>query len=760
MDNEIHSSEEEIHLRDYLKVIQKRKWTVISFFVILVTTVTISTFKMRPIYRSTVQILIEKENPNIVEFRQVMEVNAVDLDYYQTQYKMLESRSLARQVIDSLHLQDHPEFSPKPGEDWSLTALLSGLFSDLLSSLEPAKPHPGGEAAAASIRDSRLINSFLGKLKVEPIRNSRLVNMSYQGYDPALITDIANTLARLYIEQNLQHKFSASQEATGWLSGELVNLKKKVEVSQVALQRYKAQHSIISLTPLEEGAQGGKENVMAQKLAELTSELTKSRTERIGLETLYHQVQALSSRPEMVESVPTVTGNSLIKDLKGQYVKLLGESSELSKKYGEKHPRMIQLDTELETIKEKIALEVKKIAKGIEIEYQVARSRENTLRQALEDQKREAMDLNQKAIEYSVLRREADSNQQLYDSLLKRMKEATLTTELKSSNIRVIDPAEIPETPIKPKKKLNLLLALITGLMLGVGLAFFFEYLDNTVKTPEEVERYLGLPFLGPVGRFRMEEGRASGNELIVLEQPKSNVAEGLRNIRTNLLFSSPEAARKALMITSTATSEGKTVLAANLAVVLAQTGKRVLLIDADLRKPRINRVFHIDREPGLSNLLIGEATLDSVLRETEVENLRVIPAGPIPPNPSELLGLPTLERLLQEAWEKFDLILFDSPPVMSVTDPLVLASRLDGVILVVKGGYTPRDPIRRVISQLSDVNAKMLGVVLNNVDFRKERYYYQYYYRYYYSYYGEDGADGKKKKKKSHRKARESSKR
>lgn len=756
MDNELHSQEEEIHLRDYLKVIQKRKWMVISFFVILVTTVTISTFKMRPVYRSTVQLLIEKENPNIVEFRQVMEVNAVDLDYYQTQYKMLESRSLARQVIDTLRLRDHPELAPKPGEDWGLTDLLSGFFSDLLSSLEPAKPHPGGEVAAASIRDSRLINSFLGKLKVEPIRNSRLVNVSYQGHDPALITDIANAVARIYIEQNLQNKFSASQEATSWLSRELVNLKKKVEVSQVALQRYKAQHSIISLTPLEDGAQGGKENVIAQKLAELTSELTKARTERIGLETLYHQVQGLSSRPEMVESVPTVTGNSLIKDLKAQYVKLLGESSELSKKYGEKHPRMIQLSTELETIKEKIALEVKKIAKGIEIDYQVARSRENTLRQALEEQKREAMDLNQKAIEYSVLRREADSNQQLYDSLLKRMKEATLTTELKASNIRVIDPAEIPEIPIKPKKKLNLLLAVITGLMLGVGLAFFFEYLDNTVKTPEEVERYLGTPFLGPVGRFRMN-GWDSGGELIVLEEPKSNVAEGLRNIRTNLLFSSPEASRKALMITSTATSEGKTVLAANLAVVLAQTGKRVLLIDADLRKPRINRVFGLEREPGLSNLLIGEASLESVLRETEMENLRVIPAGPIPPNPSELLGLPTLEWLLQEAWEGFDLVLFDSPPVMSVTDPLVLASRLDGVVLVVKGGSTPREPIRRVISQLSDVNARLLGVVLNNVDFRKERYYYQYYYRYYYSYYGEEGSSGKKKKR-SRRKGRESS--
>ncbi|MBI2876933.1 MAG: polysaccharide biosynthesis tyrosine autokinase [Candidatus Tectomicrobia bacterium] len=744
MDNELNSPEEEIHLRDYLKVIQKRKWTIISFFAILVITVTISTLKARPVYRATVQLLIEKENPNVVEFRQVMEVNSVDLDYYQTQYKILESRSLAKQVIDTLHLKDHPEFAPKPQEKgWSPLSLLTHLSS----LLQPAKPHPGGAVAINSIRESRLIDTFLARLKVEPVRSSRLVKVSYQGYDPTLITDISNTLARLYIEQSLHNKFSASQEATSWLSRELTGLKKKMETSQIALQRYKAQHSIVSLTPLEDGGQGGGENIVAQKLAELTSELTKARTERIGLETLYRQVQGLSARPEMIESVSAVNNNALIKDLKTQYVRLIGEFSELSKKYGEKHPRMIQLDTELETIREKISLEVKKVAKGIEIEYQVARSREETLRQALEEQKQEATDLNQKSIEYSILKREADSNQQLYDSLLKRMKEATLTTELKTSNIRIVDPAEIPERPIKPKKQLNILLAMITGLMLGVGLAFFFEYLDNTVKTPEEVERYLGIPFLGPVGRFKTN-GKSTGSELVVLEDPRSNIAEGLRNIRTNLLFASPEVSQKVLMVTSSAASEGKTVVIANLAAVLAQTGKRVLLIDADLRKPRINRVFGLPREPGLSNLLIGEATLDSVLQKTEVESLQVIPAGPIPPNPSELLGLPKLERIIQEARERFDIILFDSPPVMSVTDPLVLASRLDGVVLVVRGGHTPRDPIRRVISQLSDVNAKMLGVVLNNIDFRKERYYYQYYYRYYYSYYEEDRSNGKQKRR------------
>ena len=377
----VNFSGEEIHLRDYVKVLLKRKWTVVSFFTILVAVVTIGSYAAVPVYRASTQILIERENPNVVNFQEVLAINATSTDYYQTQYKILESRSIVKRVIESLGLDKSEEFSPSHD---------SSQKNVFLSSLCNYLPWLEESGDTASLNDSNLIDSYLNRLGVNPVKNSRLVEVNFEGKDPELVTKIVNTHAKFYMDQNLERKFAASQEAVEWLGKRLGTLRNKLEESELSLQKYKEKKRIVSL---EE-----KQNIVVQKLAELSSAVTKAKTQRIKLETLYHQLKNLSKKPGMMESLPAVINNPLIQQLKVDYAKLQGEYSEMGKKYGQKHPKMIQLKSQIGTTKDRISLEVEKIAKSIETEYRVAQAEEGTLRNALEEQKKEALELNQKAI--------------------------------------------------------------------------------------------------------------------------------------------------------------------------------------------------------------------------------------------------------------------------------------------------------------------------------------------------------------------------
>ena len=725
--------EEEVHLRDYLAVILKRKWTVITCFVILVTTVTIGTFKMEPVYKATCQVLIERENPNVVNIQEVMAIDASSTDYYQTQYEILKSKELAERVIEHLNLADNKEFRPEPK---------TGFISIITKIKESTWNIFFGEEKEGPLDEkNKLIKAYLTRLKIEPIRNSRLVNINFEAHDPELAAKIANTHAKLYIKQNLERKFSMSQEAIGWLSNRIKEVKSKLEESEKALHDYREKNDLVSIDFQES------HNIIVQKLNELNAALMQAKTLRIEKENLYYELKRLSKNPEMIESMPAVVKNPLIQQLKADYIKAKAEYSELSEKYGPEHPKMISLKSQIKEIKSKIAKEVKNIARSIETEYRVARRQEESLMRALEKQKKEALALNKKEIQYNVLKRDVESNRALYESLLKRLKEATVTENLNVSNITIVDPARIPDSPCKPKKKLNILLAIICGLTIGIGLAFFFEYLDNTVKGPEEVERYLKTPFLGFIGRLAVDKGNPDSTELVTLKEPKSEISEMFRNIRTNILFSVLDRPRKVILITSAIRQEGKTFLIANLGISLAQMGKKVVLIDSDLRRPRLHRIFSLKKFPGLTDIVIEKIRPESATQDIELENLKVITCGTMPPNPAELLSSENMKKLINDLREEFDFILLDSPPVMSVTDAVVLAALVDGVVMVIRGAETPIPPIQRAIQQLSDVNVRILGTALNGIDFKKGGYYYQYYYKYYYGYgYGEEG----KKKHKS----------
>lgn len=725
---------EPMHLRDYWQVVRRRGWLIMALFLIAVVSTLVSSLRTKPVYRATAQVLIERENPQVVKVDQVMAVDASTSDYYQTQYKVLESRSLAKEVVQALQLDRHPEFNPVK-EKGLFSLDIGEALASVIHAVIPRRKAPSSPMTQEEADDplAPYIGGYLGRLTIEPIRNSRLVNISLEAHDPVLAARMANAHAQAYINKDLEMKLSASQEAVGWLSVRLEELQKTLQKSEEALQRFQEKEDIVALESILSGGGGkGEGNILAQKLGELNSHLTAARTERIGQEILYRQLEELSKKPGMIESVPPVMQNSLIQSLKGNYIELTRQLSELREKYGEKHPRMMALQQEIQNIQARIAAEVNKVAKGVEVQYKVALAKEQSLQHALEKAKQEINELNKKAIQYGVLKREVESNRQLYDMVLKRTKETSLTSGLRSTNIFIVDRAEVPRSPVRPKVRRNVLLAGLIGLLLGVGLAFFLEYLDNTIHGPDEVKQYLGVPFLGPVGIADVK-GDATAGELMALREPKSNFAESLRNVRTNVIFSFTEADQRSLLVTSPGPLEGKTLISCNLVVIMAQMGRRVLLVDADMRKPRVHKVFGTSSEPGLSNLILGKCSAQEAARETRIKSLKLIPSGTLPPNPSELLSSKRMGELLGQLKDQFDFIIFDSPPILSVTDAAVLAGMADGVALVVKASSTTKDHALRALEHLWDVRARVLGVVLNQVDFEKDRYYYSYYHKYYY---------------------------
>ena len=716
----------EAELRDYWKVILKRKWTILSFTFIVLIATAVMTFTTSPIYRSTATIQINKENPQVVDFKEIFSINTVEMDYHQTQYRILESRTLAKRVIHSLKLSEHPEFLPKPQtayQEWKgkILAYFSGFFSS--SKKEEASP-------SETKKEILLTNQFLSRLKIEPIRNSLLVKIHFDSNYPELSAQVANTVATTYMQQNLEIRFITTEKAKEWLTGQLQDLKGKVERADEDLQSFGSKHDIISLDE--------KENVTMQRLTELNEALTKAESDRIAKEAIYRQIRAKN-----IDSLPPILESKLISDLKQAYIQLEAQYVKQLETLKTDHPEMTRLKKQMEILKTRLDGEISKIAAGIKNDYESGLKREALLRKAFEQQKKKAMEMKEKAIQYNILKREADTNRELYRGLLQKMKEAGISAGITASNIQLVDQAELPISPYKPNKRLNLTLALIVGLFLGVGVAFFFEYLDNSVKTPEDVEQLVRLPFFGLVPeipherRKRVEKKPVHPIEVVTFGFPRSMISEAFRNIRTSILLSACGNPPKKIVISSPNPTEGKTTITINTAIALSQMGAQVLIIEADLRKPRIHKIFEQENGMGLSNFLSGNAELHSIIRQSEIPNLFYILSGPLPPNPSELLGSSLFKNMIECLEERFDHIVIDAPPALGFTDAVILSTFADGVILVVRGGKTPRETLQRAKNILVQVNAKILGVVINRVNTRKNEYGgYGYYHTHYQDYY------------------------
>jgi polysaccharide biosynthesis transport protein len=699
-------------LRELLRILHKHRLMILAVVSVMVLVVGVVTYRIKPVYEASARIEINGETPDLSNLRELFLQMPTTEDYVQTQVRILQSDDLAMQTVRALRLYEDQQFSVRP-------------------------PGSSANAPFTSTEELRLIESFHSHLTVGVVHSSRLVEVKFESTSPKVAADAVNTLADLYVENNFRKKYESVMQASDWMAGQMRELKVKMEESHEALVKYERDNQIFALD------QG--QNVTVTKLADLNRDLTEAQADRIAKESQYELVKT-----HRLDDLATVMQNPLLQDLQKQRSQVANSLAEARGTLGPKHPKVVQLERQLQDLDNQMESQMHVAAGRIESDYQAAVNRENLLRKAFEQQKNEANSLNSKLVEYSLLRRDYETNQQLYEGLLQRLKEAGISSGLRSSNINVVDRARPPISPVRPRKSLNLMLSLIVGLALGCALALFNEYLDNSVKVPEDVEQLVNLPVLGiipavssvmsyaarrkPLPRTVVATGMTS--ELATVAQPQSVVSEAYRALRTSILLSTSRHAPQLILISSGQPREGKTTTALNLAITLAQRGDRVVLIDTDLRRPRIHRSFQLTNDRGLSTFLTSQAAPEELARPVrQVPNLFVITSGPTPPNPAELLSSEPLEALFAELRRHFDFIVLDSPPAISVADSMILAAHADGVMLVVHGGVTTRETLKHTTKLMNSVNARILGIVLNNVDVRSVDYKY-YYTNYYGDYY------------------------
>ena len=709
------SGESELSLVHYLQILYRRRYVALSAFFLVVVGVTLYTVTATRIYEATSRLLIERDTPNVVSFQAVLDQSAQTDDYYETQYAILRGRGLARRTIESLQLWNHPLLNQQPG--FSVRGLLMTPINAMTRWFEPPRPieAPGAEETAAQ---SRVIDRFLSNLTVEAVRYSRLVDVTYRTSDPVLAAKIANALGEAYIKQNVEFTSSTTKEASTFLTQQLAEQRAKLEKSEQALQAYREQTDSVSL---EE-----RQNVVVQRLADLNAAVTRANTARIQKESAYNQVRAALENPAAIDTVPLILSNPFVQQQKTELAALQRQRAQLSEKLGPNHPDMVKVGVAIENAEARIKAEVAQIVSSMRSDYEAAMAEERSLTATLNRQKGEAQVLNRTGIEYGVLQRDNDANRQMFEALLKRTQETGISEELKAGNIRVIDQAETPRAPVSPNTFNNLLLGLLGGLALAVGLAFAFEYGDDRIKNPDELKKSLGLPFLGMVPALF---DRSITTPLITGGAPNL-FGESFRSIRTNVLFSSADEGSRLVVVTSSAPGEGKTAVSTNLSLALAQSGHRVLLIDADMRKPRVHEVFSQPLAPGLSNLLVGDKQVSEAIKESPQQGLWMMPAGTFPPNPAELLGSKKFRDLTLFLQQYFDWVIIDTPPVMAVTDASIAANLAHGVLFVVGAEMTSKRVAQRAVEQLEMSQARFLGAVLNRVDLEHNAYYYSRYYR------------------------------
>ncbi len=658
-------------LLSYWRILKKRKWTIVATFVIILVLAIIATLRMPRLYEAVSRIAIYPENSNVLGLKD-MENGGMseDWDYnvsLETQLSILRSDALALKVIEALHLDSNPRFMG-----------FAPVADDASRGIGSANLGPNSQQIAS------MLSIFRSGLTVQVMPRTRVIEITYIHPDSQLAAEVTNALVKTFVEENFRTKYESTSQTADWLSRELSDLQLKVQASEEKLVRYEKQKGIVGIDE--------KQNIVTAKLDEQQAEF----------ETQYAQATT---------------------------------------QFGPSYPEVIQLRSQLNQVRNSIANEQKNLLSKVRDEYMAAIQRENLLTSAFDHQKQEANQLNESGIEYTSLRRDADSNRQLYQSLLQRLKEASVTAGLRSSNIRVIDVARLPTAPAKPNVPRNIFLGFLLALAGGVALAFLQESMDTTVGSLEELSAITALPVLGMIPLQLAENGRrhlhSGGGSLIAGSmvvgpvahvRPKSEAAESYRALRTSILLSSFGAPPKVVLVTSALPQEGKTTVSANSAVVLAQKGGRVLLVDADLRRPGVAKALGLKSSGGLSTLLSGVDTMENVMVPFPgLPFLQVLPAGPIPPNPVELLGSSVMKDCIARWRNEFDHIIFDTPPCLSVTDSVVLSVEADRVILVARSGQTPKGAVRRASELLLQVNARVMGVVLNAFNFRStdDNYYY-----------------------------------
>jgi polysaccharide biosynthesis transport protein len=669
----------EIHLRDRLSVFYRYRYVAVLAFLVVLVAAGLRAYSQTPMYRASVRLLIDIEDERSLAMEGVSTANNTAYlqdpePYFQTQYRILTGRDLARRAVARIHR---------------------------------------GSGAGDAVTDGQA-GDFMSRVSVEPVRASRLVDVLFVSPDPALAATSANVLAEEYVEQNLDLRRQNMERSLEWLAQELARQKTIVEASERAMAQYREDQNALSLED--------RQNIVIARLNQLNDAATRARTNRAQKESLFTRLEKLGPKAT-ADSIPEILQNPYIQSLKAQLAELERRKALLSERYGDKHPEMLTVNASIQDATRQLNLEISKAVASIRHDYESAMLEETTLASALDEQKTIATDLDRKSVTYTVLQRDAESNRELYQTLLRREKELQVLANSRGNNVRLVERAAVPQAPFSPNLRRAVMLGTIVAFLVAIGLVLGLDYLDDTIKTPEDITR-LGLPFLAliPAVRSGRDRPTLSGH---------NDFSEAIRSLRTSIALSTRQGG-SIVLVTSAQPLEGKTTTACNLATALAYGGAKVLLIDADMRRPGVHRGFGLDNRCGLSDLLSGQAHLTQAVQRLAEPDLWIMPAGPTPPNPSELLASGRMEALLSQVQQgPFDWVIVDTPPVLAVTDASILTQWVSGVAFVVGSEMTRRRLAERAIETLAAGRPRILGAVLNRVDVSRNRYYYARHYGY-----------------------------
>lgn len=735
-------------LKEYWLTIKRHSWLIAACTAALFLSGILFWLTRVPLFTSEAMILIERKPPQFLKMQDArggqFDSGDYNSEFLKTQYEILKSRALAERVVREEGLLGHPLFGGrrKPGMEPASSSFVADLQASLMSWFKDLSPKdkPKSAPLPSDTSVTQVVGSYLSLLEIRPVAGTSMVNVKFTTPDPQLSARLANAHGYSYARYGADLRTQTNDEAQAFLQQKLTELKERIEQSEAALNRYRKDKGIISVDE--------KDNVIVDRWLDLNKNLTGAEGERIALEA-----QMMAIRGRNYDELPVVRGSAVINSLKSEVAKLEADYASLAKDFRPGYPALDFTKSRLEETRARLNKEIQNEVRAIETAYATAKNKEGQLRSVMDDQKKTTLELKDAAVQYTILAREADTNRQLYDGVLQRLKEIGVASEVRSSNIYVMGKAVVPGAPSYPSRNGILLRAILLGLALGVGLAFLLDQLDNTLKSPEEATRFTGLSSLGVVPDFNMLHDKrisyvtklinSARHELqapalrenrpsVLDNHPLSLTTEAYRALRSALLLSQAGGPPQITMMTSAMVGDGKTTTLVNTAIVFAQLGIRVLIIDGDLRRPRCHIHLKMDNSAGLTELLTRQVDLHEAIRPTAADNLSLMSAGAIPPNPAELLSSTKMAELFQQLRGQFEFIFIDSSPVMAVSDAVFLSTMVDGTVLVVNR-HTPKPLVRKTMHRLRTPHTKMLGVLLNRVDVRTGEYgYYKHYAQYY----------------------------